>query len=72
MAKHVLTTPELRMRIRSLRSVMRMMNADPTYQQYRVEKKQMDQIRWELQDCRTTYYARPDKDQLFIASDLSS
>jgi hypothetical protein len=71
MAKHTLTTPELRMRIRSLRSMLRTMEQGHKNSAIdRYLKKQFDAVRWELQDCRTIYYSRQDKSFDFIKTDV--
>lgn len=72
MSKHVATTPQLRMAIRSMRTVVRLMKSDPTYATLRVEKHMLDKAQLELADLRHLYYQRSDKDQMFILTDVKA
>jgi hypothetical protein len=67
MAKHLMTTDELKARIYTLRQAKAFLK--PEAKQWRVERRIYDKVAMELADIRHAYYARPDRNGSFIKED---
>jgi len=72
MAKHVLTTEELKARIYNLRQVRRFLAADPATKETRIDKHMLERVSLELAEVRHFYYKRSDKSMMFVGQDLKS
>ena len=67
MAKHLMTTDELKARIYTLRQAKAFLK--PEAKQWRAERRLYDEVAMELADIRGAYYARPDRSGSFIRED---
>lgn len=68
LAKHTLTTEDIKARIYTMRQVRQFLKADAKL--YRVESVAYDRVNHELADLRHIYYGRPDRDQAFVNRDV--